>query len=149
MILRPPGGPRGVVVQERVSLIDLAPTILTLLQFPVLEQFQGEPLLDDHFNPQGGEREVFSELPTFGLRSLIDRDKKIMLKPGGWEFFDLANDAGERNNLTPSGFVDLRKRLDQHVAGNQVLAEALAGVEKEEVLNEETLEQMKALGYIK
>lgn len=150
LIIRHPGL-GGMKVAERVSLIDLAPTILDMAGLPALDQFQGRSLLDGIEVTRQRQAPIYSELPSFVLKSLIERDTKVMSSEEGWELYDLAADPEERNDLHERHpeFVELQKRLQAQATDNVALAEALATAGTEQLLDEETLEQMKALGYVK
>ena len=90
-------------VAQAAGLIDVAPSILEFLRIPAPPSFAGTSLL-----PGRGERAVYGEsiypLDTFGwaaLTTLRSGSYKYINAPRA-EFYDLAKDPGERNNVVAS-----------------------------------------------
>jgi arylsulfatase A-like enzyme len=145
----------GGRVQERVSLIDLAPTLLEMLGVPRIEQFQGRSLLP-LLAGQEGPRPIFSEKGGAGA-ALIVGDRKLIVTPrrrGGTqeELYDLDRDPGEHHNrarrkLAGSG---MRERLDAMRAENVARRRELVGDGDVAParLDPRTVEQLRALGYL-
>jgi arylsulfatase A-like enzyme len=145
----------GGRVRERVSLVDLAPTLLEMLGVPRIEQFQGHSLLP-LLAGQEGPRPVFSEKGGAGA-ALIVGDRKVIVtrRRGGEraELYDLDRDPSEhhdraRRKLAESG---MRERLDAMRAANQARRTALVGEGDAPpgALDPRTVEQLKALGYLR
>jgi arylsulfatase A-like enzyme len=160
LIIRHPDGPRGIRVEERVSLIDLAPTILEMLAIPAARQFQGRSLLD-RIEVAGEESVIFSEFPPGGRRSLVSRNRKLIATGAREEIYDLERDPGERRNLLGAGAgatardaaLDreaelLRRELDRITRTNASVRSALGAKGSKGELDEATLQRLRALGYI-
>ena len=98
LIIRHPDRYGGERIAERVSLIDLAPTILEMLSISPSNQFQGRSLLD-HIDQVGDVRPVFSEFPLGKKLALVNRDRKLMVTNEREELYDLRRDPEERRDL--------------------------------------------------
>lgn len=156
LIIKHPGYPGGARIEDRVSLIELAPTILDMLSIPGGEAFSGETLLADKKHGSM-EKDVFSEYPLRENYALIHRDRKIVVSERGVELYSLKNDPGELSNLAAdsnhspenaSGLEALRAKLADIIAGNETLSNIVNKEHKKDTLNQETIEELKALGYI-
>ena len=160
LIIEHPRLMEGMRIRSRVSLIDLLPTLLEILEIETDLPVQGSsllPLLAADATP----REIYSEHPPFFLYTLIEGDKKLILQ--GFpsrdidsyqkvELYDLRSDPDERRNLAGSD-PDLHEMFER-LAG-RIFAIGVAGSAIQqgdppatESLDEETLEQLKALGYL-
>ena len=166
LILRHPDRARpGAVVETPVSLVDLAPTLLDLLEAPALERAQGKslrPLLEGA--RAEAPRPIFAEKvhgidpetgDVLGLnRALIARNRKLLrLASGETHLFDLESDPGETIDLAgarPEVLAGLLEALDRRSASNAVLRRQLrAGAGLPTLpLDAETIEQLRALGYL-
>jgi arylsulfatase A-like enzyme len=94
-------------VDEPVSLIDVAPTILQFLGIPAPAQFQGRSLLGlARGNAPAEQREVYSEtnfprhIGAAPLKSLRVGRYKYIDAPEP-ELYDLSRDPNELDNLYP------------------------------------------------
>jgi len=119
LILRyPPGLPRGKVVEEQVSQVDLMPTIFELLGLERPGFMEGGSLVPVLRGTAGTFRkEAFAETTPAGWQSLQGDDReifcarteaaKLILKTDSsdrrreWEFYDLWADPRERRNIYP------------------------------------------------
>jgi arylsulfatase A-like enzyme len=91
------GREHGIVKDEIVSSVDLMPTVLEVLGYPIPKQVEGMSLLAGH--PQ--DRAVFSEsYPRYSLTS-IKKWRRIerAVVSGNCELYDLSADPGESRNL--------------------------------------------------
>jgi len=145
----PEGRHAGETAEAPVGLIDVAPTILSLLQLPLPKSLTGRSLVTA-LAPKEPERRAYSETfyPRlhFGwseLSSLIDRRWHYIEGPDP-ELYDLAADPGERQNLLKG---EIRER--------RVFAERrreLGGFDRTlkppAAVDEETRQAMIALGYV-
>ncbi|MBW2577999.1 MAG: sulfatase [Deltaproteobacteria bacterium] len=158
LIIRHPDRTGGERIAERVSLIDLAPTILEMLSIPAEAQFQGRALFD-RIDRAGNARPVFSEFPIGERMALIRRDRKLMLTSGHEEFYDLRRDPEERRDLRLSEIerapddsaieLDaLRKEMARVSRDNAFVRDSLGLREATEAPTDEVLQQLKALGYL-
>ncbi len=165
LIVLLPGGTERVDVDEPVSLIDVAPTLLDLAAIPAPATFEGRslvPLLADRnwsgrafglLDRRGGSRPSFSELQakpelrvTPHERAVVLGSHKLIAGVGGErELYDLRADPLERqpDALGPEHRAALERALqgfEQRVRG---------GPPRRPVeLEPETKEQLRALGYV-
>ena len=158
LIIRHPELRGGRRIAERVSLIDLAPTILEMLSIPPIGQFQGRSLLD-RIDREGEPRPVFSEFPLQKQLALIDRDWKLISTSEREEFYELGRDPEERRDLrrleaaqppadSVSELKEMRKQMAR-IARDNASARGRLGVRvSTEAPNGEVLEQLRALGYL-
>ncbi len=157
LFVRFPGGRHAGRVETPVSLVDLVPTLLDLLDVPVPEGVQGAslmPLLDG----RGGEP-LRPRLIAFGDEESVrfDRRFKILFRTEEGEaverrIFDLESDPGETRDRigTPEG----RARFDEiferygtwRAAQRSGDAEHRAVVLDRDLTSEER-EELSALGY--
>jgi arylsulfatase A-like enzyme len=100
LVIRAPGLIRpGTVVEEQVGLVDLAPTLLALLDLPVPPDMQGQSFA----SLLTGSGPPFTERPLAGaavtaVESLRTRQTKYMKIPNGELLYDLVADPLERND---------------------------------------------------
>ncbi len=133
-------------MKEQVSLIDLAPTILDLLQIPEPQNFQGRSLLPIVRQEEGaGDVIIENEKKT---AVVFDRWKYICTKESGEEeLYDLEADPGERVNLYTMEnkiVTKSRSRLEAH----QSMIEQTATVLPEIELEGKIKERLRMLGYM-
>ena len=157
LIIRHPDYPGGSRIADRVSLIDLAPTILDMLSISGVEEFPGGTTLVD--KEQGRiEKTVFSEYPLQEKYSLINRGNKIIVSERGVELYSLKDDPGElidlaaeshQNPRNASGLAALRAELSEIIEGNETRSAVVNKEHKKDLLAQKTIQELKALGYIK
>jgi arylsulfatase A-like enzyme/Tfp pilus assembly protein PilF len=156
LIIRlPEGRLGGQVVEEVVSHVDLLPTILDATGHAIPSGVQGSSLLPLLLSmEETGERAVYTEslypLLHYGwspLRSIRTREHKFIDAPNP-ELFHLTADRDERENLLLED-----RRLARELKDR--LTALLTEIEREGSdragtadLDEETLQQLRALGYI-
>jgi arylsulfatase A-like enzyme len=141
-------GQRPGVVDDPVSLIDVAPTILELVGARAELRFEGHSLLR-----QGARDPAYAELllDAFGKeppqnRALVDGSRKIILTPDGREqFYDLTRDPGERDPDAFDGQV--RAELVQTLDASRARAQRNAGATEQRQVDDATRERLRALGY--
>lgn len=154
-LMRLPGGSPRRVVDRVVSLIDVAPTLLSVARIPVPETMMGSNVLDDGFRL---DRPVYAETdvrsggivdPRFVQRAVRRRDEKYIARPSGPECYDLAVDRAERSSgcTTASWSRRALEDLERWTQENEALAEALGEGEVVE-LDREQNERLRAIGYI-
>ena len=160
LIVRHPDLGHGRNVEQRVSLIDLAPTILDLLSIPRSEQFQGRSFARLLVG-EGQPRPILIDFR--GRQALIEGDHKLITHKGRHELYDLIEDPGEHANLL-SGIL---QTFWQRLVGNEredyrhlraaLLGAQAANVAKREALDvrieaaeldEKSLERLRSLGYL-
>lgn len=120
LFFRVPGAaPRRVDVPR--SAIDVAPTVLELMQVPSDPVFSGKSLVPELFGAAPEARPVVLDLPADSnnpeRRALIQGDYKLLTFGGNWRFdlYNLKDDPGETKNLAkaePAKLEEL-KQLDQ------------------------------------
>jgi arylsulfatase A-like enzyme len=160
LIIKHPRLREGIRVEARVSLIDLLPTLLEILGIEADLPVQGSSFLP--LLATGRTRkEIYAEYPPFGLYTLIAEDKKLILKGAPSldmnsyekvELYDLRRDPDEERNLAESDpdSQALFERLVGRLFGVLILRNSIhqADAPVIERLDEETMEQLKALGYL-
>jgi arylsulfatase A-like enzyme len=172
-ILHFPGVIEPQVDFEPVQLIDLSPTILDIVGAPIVDGtwMQGHSLLPRIFGTEEElehERVAFSEAGyalNGNWQKIVqdERYKLILVRAaqsqrwiGGmgikWVLYDLSEDPGETNNLATVREEDAR-RLQKHLVAwlnKEPFNVGVAGEvpTDEGEMDEETREQLKALGYL-
>ena len=165
-MIRLPGGRVAMRVAQPVSLLDLAPTLLEMLGIEVPTGIQGRsvvPTLDER--QEAPRAAIYAEKvatvnPATGapssLKRALTRDKlKLILLPDGRsELYDLAADPGEHLDLagTAGDRVQSMLQAAERLAGvNDSLRRTFSRGKSSAVtpVDEETLEQLRALGYLK
>jgi len=154
LIMAGPGVPAGRVVNQNVSLIDVAPTVLDLLGLPPESRFEGRslvPLLHDEARTSAVD--VILQLPRKTLEwdlrlhreGLVRGSDKLLVGPEGvGELFDLAADPGEQKPQAPPAGATLQAALE---AANAELAARQQPQEEKAQIDEATKEKLRALGY--
>jgi arylsulfatase A-like enzyme/Flp pilus assembly protein TadD len=157
LIVRLPGGrERGRVVGDAVSHVDIAPTLIELLDLDGAGVFQGRSLLADMQglpNPlaeRGVYAESFYALDHYGwapLRSLRTAEHKYIEAPDP-ELYALLEDPAELANVLLEQR-DLSRRLrEEALELASELDRAAPSSSAEPDLDEDTLAQLRALGYL-
>ncbi len=147
----PPPLPQGVVLTRQVGLIDVVPTVLSMLGVPAPEGLDGVSLLEPFADEP---RAIYVETlwpkvmhnwsPLVGIRR---NDVKFILAPTP-ELYDLQADPNELSNSfgqRPELAGELSDRL-RALAGDDI--EALAGVSGNLAVDEKTREKLAGLGYV-
>jgi len=152
-ILRLPGGPSGARIAAPISQVDLAPTILELVNLTpdinvdVLDGRSLVPLLRGQNRTP--ERPLFaeSEVPFFAygwsrLRTVRQGDMKLIEAPVD-ELYDLQHDPGETSNLAAARGTDV-----QRLAAEIEAWTARGNITDTKVpIDSETAAMLQALGY--
>jgi arylsulfatase A-like enzyme len=163
VIRHPDGRGAGTRVRRRVGLVDLAPTILEALALEPLPLAQGRPLSrairaagDARPEPVLAEKVVGPPPGAAGepslKQALLLGDDKLVTRPGAaGQLFDLAADPGEKLDLRQSRAATaerLGELLGKRNALNRKLREAIPGAAAAVELDDETVERLRALGYL-
>jgi arylsulfatase A-like enzyme len=156
LVVRIPGGPRGVRVASVVDLLDVAPTVLDLFGLrdtPFAKQEQGASLLPLMAGAaRGDEATTLSrtvwERPVYALR---DRSHKLIYdtRTGREQLFDVEADPHETRDLSaaePVRAAYYRQALHRQLAAIKQ-ARPAAGPAAAGTLTPEQCENLKALGY--
>jgi arylsulfatase A-like enzyme len=151
LIIRDPSSPqKGVVREEFVSLVDIAPTITKIMGFNPFPHFQGRDLLD---LPKNEKRVIFEE--TYKPEAVRDRfgilsfPWHLIFTPqdGNYELFDLEKDPQEKVNLCQGqDFPSELRPLKQEV---ETLARNALSRKQDIKVDERTKEMLRALGYVR
>lgn len=161
LILAGPGIPAGRVIDEPVSHVDLMPTLADLLGVRCLEAPQGRSLvrlLRDGRDPGFADRPHYlvNPLRGAGTDALVMGRYKLITREAdrALELYDLVADPGETRDLaasepaTASRLLLAARRIRER---NQRRRAALTPEENQRAMqaaDEETLRQLKALGYV-
>ena len=150
LIVRPAGGvAEALRIDDVVTTLDVAPTIMHMMGFRELRHFQGVNLFD---LPRGTQRKVFQQ----AHRPLADKDKFALLHypwhliftpaDNAYELYDLSRDEYETRNLFQEPLAEpvrsLKSELDDFA--RQVLNEKI-----DPKFDKQSERMLKALGYIK
>ena len=157
LIVRVPGGPRGVRRPELVRSFDITPTILdyagvaSAARHMEARSFRAA-LGSGHFD---GPLEAYAGFPWIRMLR-TDRYKLLRSKEGSDSFYDLRRDPREEHDLAQSGDEEIQRahaflamRLDQTVARLRAQGASRGKVPGGGTVDEVTREQLKALGYVK
>jgi len=168
LIIVGPGITAGKRIDDNVSLIDVAPTILDLAGLPSQSTFEGSSLL-----PRVQRRslrewlmslgtapaDVISELPKTGSRldvrghsrALMLGESKLLVELRGAEkkevalLYDLRADPGETAPARQAGRADALATMLQE--RTEALAKRAASTHQTGVVDDATKEKLRALGY--
>jgi len=154
LIIKPRRG-SGFAAGERrmdqAALVDVLPTILARLGLPPLPGARGRDLLAD--GAAAAPTAIFMEThkpeaarDLYGLRT---DGYKIIHEPdtGAWEFYDLAADPGERENLADRGGPGFEEHRDLLLGMLAQLDQGAGRVATEAEVDERTAEMLRSLGY--
>jgi arylsulfatase A-like enzyme len=158
------------VVEENVSLIDVAPTILDLLKLPPEPAFEGRSLVELMDEPSLGDwllsrgepaRDVICELPPTGSKydirahsqAIVRKSLKLLLALQGRpkiavpELYDLAEDPREERPNPPDLNAE-RETLQTALREETQSLVRRAALERQTApVDDATKEKLRALGY--
>jgi arylsulfatase A-like enzyme len=163
LMIRGPGIPRGVVVDEPVSIMDVMPTVLDLAGLPAPEHLDGVSVTSTWRDRWTGlARRLWGGEPPRELVLELDNDEDLLngrrehtraLRRGRWkliasldgkqELYDLADDPHERENVASSNgtvAAELRAVLARSAPAPTNVPPSLGEAERE---------RLRALGYLK
>ncbi len=147
LIIKLPGNQRaGATVANPVQLIDVAPTILSLLGLPLDDRIEGGPLLGR--SPARTDNDpIYAEtyFPRFHfgwseLTSVIAGRYQLIDAPRP-ELYDLVNDPAQKKNL-------IRSSPDTGEQLRSKLARFDRSYREPEAVSDETRSRLQALGYV-
>jgi len=153
MIVRLPGKAHpGKVVQEPVSIVDILPSLLDWLHIDQPEAIHGKSFLVGLEETTLPPRPIFLSLsrPNTELSSVMTGEWKYIhdhREGAEHKLFDLSSDPAERTNLIGKESAradELARELSSHLA----MAESQKLESSLEQVSPETIEQMRALGYV-
>ncbi len=138
------------VVDDDVSLLDVAPSVLGLVGAPVEPRFEGRALVGRRQPASPYAELLFTAVGKEPEQNhtLVDGTRKVVLTPAGrQEFYDLARDPGE---LDPNAFGQAeRAALLQALEAVRARATRDVGTSQQRELDAATRERLRALGYVK
>jgi arylsulfatase A-like enzyme len=150
LIIRPAGGGAGTTIDKVVELVDLAPTISGMLGVTMAGVPQGSDMADIMAGTGTPPYIAFAESDANGGQRLVVMDGMALVTNGErQELFDLAADPLAMTDLAAE-YPERVTVLTDHLGawGKMVAAVSLDPERKSEDLDDETLEQLKSLGYI-
>ena len=153
LLIKIPGARAGSVVDRPVSLVDLMPTVLGVLGRPIPDQVHGRSLRAQT-TPEP-ERVVSESFPNVGFlgarfarvqRAIyVGSMKYIHATTGRRELYDLSADPLETDDLSQrrtAMFDSMQQRLERW------LADQPEAPDSEALADEQTIQRLKALGYL-
>ena len=151
VILFPGGEHAGTVVDAPVSILDIVPTILDVLEAKMSEPMSGQSLLPLLEGSGDTDRSLFAEVsyPRAQGRALIQYPWKYIyaMKNQKGKLFNLKTDPGERRNLVrnePKRASEMRARLLEYIR-NTKPRWPIKGYSE---LSSEEIQQLRTLGYM-
>lgn len=161
LILAGPGIPADRVIDEPVSHIDLMPTLADLTGVPCLTEPRGRSLvrlMRDGKDPELADRPhyVVNPLRAAAADALIQGRYKLITSEAdrALELYDLLADPGERTNLAGSEpnvakrLLLAARRIREENQRRRNAATPEEDLRAMQAADEETLRQLKALGYV-
>jgi len=150
-IIKGPTIPKAKVINQQVQLIDIMPTILSILKIKVDIKMEGIDLLPIIFGRNDNQYFAFSEVMDdegMNLKSIRTREWKLIhnLSTNKYELYNLRTDPGETINLAKiekEQFEFLKTKLEEWMNRPRPKITPLT-----KSLDEETKERLKSLGYL-
>lgn len=149
LVFRGPGVPAGAIYPDAVRAVDLAPTLLALAGIETPAGTEGKPLTPFFAGTERGDRPALAEAVVYGSdrRAIVRDGYKYVWSPDEPDLlFDLRTDPEEKANIIdkePERSASMRAEIEAWVANH-----AGSGPEVRDGMDDETLEELKALGYI-
>jgi len=151
LIIQHPNHSGGLSIPYQVSLIDIAPTILDLLDLPHVDSFRGDSLVP-YIDGRIQEHRCI-------LSGYIDEnDRVIACRDGKWKLivseskrnklFNLRSDPLEKNNVI-NKYPDVVEKLEKFIHDNTLeLVDKPANLRHEIGLTDTSKERLRDLGYL-
>ncbi len=143
--------PKGRSVKAKVRLIDIMPTILSLLNIPSKERFDGIDLKPYIYKRKNNDLASYIEtlypeesMNWSRLMGIIKEDWKLIVAPEP-ELYHLSFDPEEKVNLYNS---KIEKRKELHAILDDLLSNSLPQATEKYSLSSEDIEKFQSLGYI-
>ena len=158
LILYYPGVPKNLAISDPVDLVDIKPTILSLLRLPIGQELRGDDLIALINGTQISYSEVLLQHTGNSLRGLVTRHYKFIthlknqdeypfypIEKGKIELYDLSSDPDELNNLAQ----DLPELVKQfHVRLEHYQPRRNFQHRQEGVVDPKVQDRLRALGYM-
>jgi arylsulfatase A-like enzyme len=153
LLIRLPGGRRAGTISTIVEAVDVMPTLVELAGLEVPGTVHGVSLLPRINGEAAGPGRAFGESPYYGReRFLAEGGRRLLIsrdRPEREELYDFPADPLEQDDLAaadPAAVDRLRGRID---AWERWVAGARIGDGAASPPDEETLRQLRALGYLR
>lgn len=133
-----------------VRLIDVMPSVLDAAGIPAPDHTQGRSLLPLLRGAPAEPAPVLSQIRQGGAAALRVGDWKLIRAKDGERLYRLSSDPAERVDLRgtePARAAELAARLDSLLADSAALRASFAAPSSG-TIDDETLEQLRALGYL-
>lgn len=146
--------PRRERIKKQVRLIDLMPTILDILGIEIPAQCQGQSLVPI-IEGNAGALPAFSECVFKNIISLRTDDWScLFLDDHKIQLYDRKKDLFEQSNVAedyPDLLVEFKKEIESFKKANLALKSFISSgeIHNSKKISAETLEKLKALGYIR
>jgi len=138
--------PKGEIISQQVSLIDIAPTILETVRINIPYYIQGKSLLN-LFKKKEFNLHPYIYTSNGEEASIRSGDWKLIRKPGtSYELYDFLNDPQEQYNLVSEEqgkFEEFKRILEIYEKES-----ASSKEEKIKPLTDEQKEILRSLGYL-
>jgi arylsulfatase A-like enzyme len=151
IIYRPDTLTSGIRIQESVTTLDIAPTIMKIMGFKNPRHFQGKNLLEIK---KGSNRKIFQEahkpLAVKNRFALLQYPWHLISTPEDqkYELFNLEDDPKEKRDIyNKNGKSDVVTQMKMEL--NSLTRIVLEGKKKDPEFDEESKKMLKSLGYIK
>ena len=140
------------VVESRVRLIDIMPTVLDLMNIPKPDPVQGRSLLPYVQRKEKADLDSYIETvypkENFGWAPLVGFISGVWkyIRAPHEELYDLKADPGEEKNAIAAAVrpaAELKKKLD-----DTIRASVVPGVSAKQVLTSEEQARLRSLGYV-
>ncbi|MBN1826549.1 MAG: sulfatase [Candidatus Eisenbacteria bacterium] len=149
LLIRGPGVPVNRVIPNQVRAIDLAPTLFEIAGLGAPRGVEGRSLLPVWEGREREDRPALAEAIIFGSdrRAVIRDGYKYVFSPDEPHLlYDLDADPGETRNLigletdrAAALFTELEAYMEKHPRGEESVRSGI---------DEETFEELRALGYV-
>ena len=143
-------------IDAQVSLVDIPPTVLDFLGLSGLEHAEGRsllPMIRGEEDPTSRPA-FFEAMAYFGEKKAVSdgRYKYILTEVDDREeLYDLLEDPGEQRNLVherPELKLELKGQLMDHLMAQRELASLLGTSDEKAEIGSDTVEHLRALGYL-
>lgn len=155
LVMKIPGGKKGIRVKSLVGLVDIVPTICSVLGIELSHEIQGkdltsyikdpdsQPYADRHLYCQSLEPTKYDANPLLGI--VTDRYKYILTKNS--ELYDLYENPVEIRNLIKEQPNRARLMQDSLL---QIIDDATAGGQTSSLtdMDAELIQKLESLGYV-
>ena len=140
--------PGGLRIDQQVRLMDVAPTLLDLLDIPIPETMLGRSLLP-MIDGEGANLIAVSEMGPY--KALVDPPNKLIVDTtsGRLSLFDLSLDPGEQHDIFEQNPA-AAKQLHRYLVGSlqSLKTDQVDGIAKVLPKDKELVEQLRSLGYL-